>query len=116
MKDYNKLYEDTYHLIQKFLKSKNNPYYNTIVTKKYKDLFHRDALACISFFGADKEQHYMYFNGAYNIDLNRMVFTSITIVSRENLSKNVGTYETKVHIDSIDDVNGFLDYLEYAFE
>ena len=37
-----------------------------------------------------------------------MVFTSIAIVSRDNLNRKVATLESKTHIDTIEDVESFL--------
>lgn len=116
MLELNKLFLDAYVAVNKFFQQNHVTYYPTSVGAAYKDLFHRDAFACLSFYDKSNKQYYLYFNSAYNRDINRMVFTSIAIVSRENLNKSIASLETKVHIDTIDDVESFIDWLEYAFK
>jgi len=112
MLELNKLFLDAYVSVNKFFQQNHVTYYPTSVGAAYKDLFHRDAFACLSFYDKSNKQYYLYFNSAYDRDINRMVFTSIAIVSRENLNKSVATLETKTHIDTIDDVKSFLKVLK----
>ena len=112
MLELNKLFLDAYVLVNKFLQNNHVTYYPASVGAAYKQLFKRDAFACLSFYDKDNEQYYLYFNAAYSKDINRMVFTSICIVSRENLNLNKASYECKYHIESIDDVNDFLNKLK----
>lgn len=112
MLELNKLFLDAYVMVNKCLQKNHTNYYPASVGKAYKDLFHRDSFACISFYAQDNEQYYMYFNSAYNPDINRMCFSSISIVSRENLNLGKASLESKTHIESIEDVENFLNMLE----
>lgn len=112
MLETNKIFLDAYVLVNKALQRKGATYYPASVGKAYKDLFHRDSFACLSFYATDGEQYYMYFNSAYNPEINRMCFSSITIVSRENLNKGIATYESKTHIETVEDINDFVKMLE----
>lgn len=108
MLELNKLFLDAYVMVNKFFQNNHVNYYPASVGVAYKDLFHRDAFACLSFYDSDNNQYYLYFNSAYNRDINRMVFTSIAVVSRDNLNRKVATLESKTHIDTIEDVESFL--------
>ena len=112
MLELNKLFLDAYVMVNKFFQKNKVNYYPTSVGTAYKELFHRDAFACLSFYDKDNEQYYLYFNSAYNRDINRMVFTSIAIVSRDNLNTNVATLELKTHINDVNDVENLLKTLE----
>ena len=41
-----------------------------------------------------------------------MVFTSISVVSRENLNKKASVTQLKYHIETIQDIENFLKLLE----
>lgn len=112
MLELNKLFLDAYVMVNKFFQQNHVNYYPTSVGAAYKELFKRDAFACLSFYAKDNNQYYLYFNASYNRDINRMVFTSICIVSRENLNLKKATYEIKTHIDSVDDVQSLLDFMK----
>lgn len=112
MLELNKLFLDAYVMVNKFFQQNHVNYYPTSVGAAYKELFNRDSFACLSFYDKDNKQYYLYFNASYNRDVNRMVFTSICIVSRENLNLNKATYESKTHIDSVDDVQSLLDFMK----
>jgi hypothetical protein len=112
MLELNKLFLDAYVMVNKFFQKNHVNYYPTSVGSAYKELFHRDAFACLSFYDANNEQYYLYFNSAYNRDINRMVFTSIAIVSRENLNIGKADLELKAHIENISDVENLLKTLK----
>ncbi|MBR1988998.1 MAG: hypothetical protein IJ987_00860, partial [Firmicutes bacterium] len=59
----------------RFFQKNHVNYYPTSVGAAYKELFKRDAFACLSFYDKDNNQYYLYFNAAYNRDINRMVFS-----------------------------------------
>lgn len=112
MLELNKLFLDAYVMVNRFFQKNHVNYYPTSVGAAYKELFKRDAFACLSFYDKDNNQYYLYFNAAYNRDINRMVFSSICIVSRENLNLKKATYESKTHIDTIEDVESLLDVMK----
>jgi hypothetical protein len=112
MLELNRLFLDAYVKVNKFFQQNNVNYYPASVGVAYKELFNRDSFACLSFYDKDNNQYYLYFNASYNIFINRMVFTSIGIVSRENLNLKKATYEIKTHIDSVDDVQSLLDFMK----
>ena len=112
MLELNKLFLDAYVMVNKFFQTNKVNYYPTSVGSAYKKLFSRDAFACLSFYDKDGGQYYLYFNSAYNKDINRMVFTSIAIVSRQNLDIEKADLELKQHIESTDDVDNFLKVLK----
>jgi hypothetical protein len=108
MLELNKLFLDAYVIVNKFFQKNHVNYYPASVGVAYKELFKRDAFACLSFYDKNNRQYYLYFNAAYNRDINRMVFSSISIVSRANLNTKTPTYECKAHIETIDDVESLL--------
>lgn len=112
MLEHNKLFLDSYVVVNKFFQKNFVNYYPTSVGSAYKDLFKRDAFACLSFYDKDGNQYYLYFNAAYNRNINRMVFSSICIVSRDNLNLNKPVYESKTHIDTLEDVESLLEVLK----
>lgn len=112
MLELNKLFLDAYVMVNKFFQRNKVNYYPTSVGNAYKELFHRDAFACLSFYDSKGIQYYLYFNAAYNRDLNRMVFSSICIVTRHNLNIKNASYESKTHIESIEDVEAFLEMMK----
>ena len=112
MLEHNKLFLDAYVMVNRFLQQNHVNYYPTSVGTGYKSLFNRDSFACLSFYDNNNEQYYLYFNAAYDSTLNRMLFTSIGIVSRHNLNIKCAKYEIKQHIDSTEDVQTLLDLLK----
>jgi hypothetical protein len=112
MLELNKLFLNAYIMVNKFFQQNQVNYYPTSVGSAYKELFKRDAFACLSFYDKNNEQYYLYFNAAYDRDINRMVFSSICIVSRENLNLKKATYESKTHIESMEDIESLLDLMK----
>ena len=102
----------TINLITKFFITNGINWYHTSTGTAYKELFHRQTCHCFSFYDRDNIQYYMYLNTAFDSELSRMVFTSISIVSRENLNKKIPTLEVKQHVDLVDDVKQFLKSLK----
>lgn len=112
MIELNRLFLDAYVLVNKFLQKNHITYYPTSVGSGYKELFKRDIFACLSFYTSNKGQYYLYFNAAYNSDINRMVFTSISVVSRDALNRKVPNLALKTHIENTEDIQAFLESLK----
>lgn len=105
MKENNALYLKSFSNVSHFLNDNSfDFYYASLGT--YSKVFNRDAFACISFFTPSNKQYYMYFNSSYNRVLNRMFFTSISVVDwkTKDLLK-------KYHIDTVDDLDALFLYL-----
>ena len=98
--------------VYKYFMGNGIGFYPASIGVAYKELFKRDAFFCFSFYSSSNEQYYMYFNGAYNSDINRVIFTSISVVSRENLNRKIATVSLKCHIDTAQDVDYFIDLLK----
>ena len=111
---YNRLFLDAYVMVNRFLQQKRIRYYPTSVGKSYSEIYKRDTFACLSFVLDDdsSSHYYLYFNASYDSDINRMVFSSITVVSRDSLNRNRRSYELKKHIEDTKDVETFLQSLE----
>lgn len=112
MLELNKLFLHAYVNVNKFLQQNNVNYYPSSIGVGYRELFNRDTFACLSFYDKSNKQYYLYFNAAYDRDINKMVFTSISIVSRDNLNLKNATYENKTHIETMDDIQTFLSVLK----
>lgn len=112
MIELNLFYLQSYVMVNKFFQKNHINYYPTSVGAAYKELFHRDSFACLSFYDKHNVQYYMYFNAAYNSDINRMVFSSITIVPRENLNKHLAVHHSKVHVETQEDLETLFNILK----
>lgn len=110
--DYNKLYLQALSAMNNLFLRHGTFFYHTNVGTTYKKIFNRDALACIGFKTASGEFYYMYFNSAYNPELYHFVFTSISVVSKDNLSLGNKILDAKHHIESVQDVLDFAAKLE----
>ena len=108
----NSLFLVSYIRVNKWLQKNEVEYYPASVGAAYKEVFKRDAFACLAFFDKNNTHYYIYFNAAYNRDINRMVFTSISVVKRENLNTKTNTLEFKQHIEDSKDVKSFLKLME----
>lgn len=111
---YNRLFLDAYVMVNRFLQSKRVDFYPTSVGKSYSEIYKRDTFACLSFVLNDetKSHYYLYFNASYDSDINRMIFSSIAVVSRESLNTGRYSHTLKKHIEDIKDVETFLQSLE----
>lgn len=111
---YNSLFLEAYLKIVKALNKSELSWYPASVGPSYKELFSRDAFACIAVnLPFTPEIHYIFFNASYDKTVRRMLFTSITIVSIETfLLKKKGEYLFKQHIDSPADIDTFLNKIE----
>lgn len=105
MKENNTLYLKSFSNVSHFLNDNAfDFYYASLGT--YSKVFKRDAFACISFFTPANNQYYMYFNSSYNKVLNRMFFTSISIVNW--ITKDL---LNKFHINTIEDLDSVFSYI-----
>lgn len=111
---YNRLFLEAYVKVNKFFQQQRIDYYPTSIGVAYKEVFNRDTFACLSFLTKhNPSKHmYLYFNASYNADINRMVFSSIAVVSRETLNRKHYSYELKKHVEDMKDVETFLQSLE----
>lgn len=112
MVELNNIYLHAFVMVNKFFQKHKLNYYPTSIGTAYKEIFKRDTFGCLSFYDTHKVQYYLYFNASYNSDINRMVFTSISVVSRDNLNRKASVTQLKHHIETIQDIENFLKLLE----
>lgn len=110
---YNVLYLEAYMKIIKALNNMKAVWYPASLTPSYKELFNRDAFACIAVkVNFTPEVHYMFFNSSYDSTSRRLLFTSITMVSMETfLLKSKGKHFCKCHIENTKDIEDFINKL-----
>lgn len=110
---YNIVFLEAYMKTIKALNAINASWYPASITPSYKELFNRDAFACIAIkVNFTSEVHYMYFNSSYDSTSRKLIFTSITIVSMETfLLKKKGKHFYKCHIEDTKDIDEFINKL-----
>lgn len=111
---YNALFLEAYLKIIKSFNNSELSWYPASIGPSYKELFSRDAFACIAVnFPFTPEIHYIFFNASYDKTVRRMLFTSISIVSIETfLLKKKGDYLYKQHVENSADIDNFLNKIE----
>ena len=108
----NELFIKCRDMLEKFFLSGSSDWYPSSVGETYKDVYRRDVMCSYSFFSSDGTHCYVYFNTAYNSNINRMCFSSVTVVTKQSLDQRVPTIELKQHIESESDMTNFLKVLK----
>lgn len=112
MVECNGLFDYVYFNLKKWMQANKVTYYSADIGVTYRELFKRSCLACIAFYDSNDKKYYMYFNTAYAREINRMIFTSVTVISCDNISTKTPVHEFKFHMDSTEDFDGLIKLME----
>ena len=107
-------YRSTYDCTINILSKNGIDFYFTEVGSSYTRLTRRGAISCIDFY-FNNELYYIYFNTSYNPFAHRMEFSSVSIISADNLRLHKNILEKKWHITNPNELYKFRDEFADVF-
>ena len=81
----------------------------------YKAVTSRGSIYCIGFV-YNGEKYYVYFNTSYNAYTNTMSFSSVSIISKDNLALGRDSLEHKWHITNYEELEAMVNDLMILYK